>query len=120
MCSGAIGLAHPIPKKVTYGASNQKFGAGSLYDILWDGRLNHRVEVETGVMEEGRCAKIMQDFFRQSRERKKKPNDWKQDKICKQKCKSQGTCTFIMEDNFCFPEEQFRSLFLWFFFFLSC
>ena len=69
MCSGAIGLAR-IPK-VIYGASNQKFGgAGSLYDILRDERLNHRVEVETGVMEE-ECAKIMQDFFRQSRERKK-------------------------------------------------
>ena len=65
MCSGAIGLAR-IPK-VIYGASNQKFGgAGSLYDILRDERLNHRVEVETGVMEE-ECAKIMQDFFRQSR-----------------------------------------------------
>lgn len=95
MCSGAIGLAR-IPK-VIYGASNQKFGgAGSLYDILRDERLNHRVEVETGVMEE-ECAKIMQDFFRQSRERKKKPNDWlnwKQGKICKQKCKSKGTCIF--------------------------
>ena len=62
MCSGAIGLAR-IPK-VIYG------GAGSLYDILRDERLNHRVEVETGVMEAD-CAKIMQDFFRQSRERKK-------------------------------------------------
>ena len=45
-------------------------GAGSLYDILRDERLNHRVEVETGIMEVD-CAKIMQDFFRQSRERKK-------------------------------------------------
>ena len=69
MCSGAIGLAR-IPK-VIYGACNQKFGgAGSLYDILRDERLNHRVEVETGIMEVD-CAKIMQDFFRQSRERKK-------------------------------------------------
>ena len=60
MCSGAIGLAR-IPK-VIYGACNQKFGgAGSLYDILRDERLNHRVEVETGVMEAD-CAKIMQDF----------------------------------------------------------
>ena len=47
MCSGAIGLAR-IPQ-VIYGATNQKFGgAGSLYDILTDVRLNHRVEVETG------------------------------------------------------------------------
>ena len=95
MCSGAIGLAR-IPK-VIYGASNQKFGgAGSLYDILRDERLNHRVEVETGVMEE-ECAKIMQDFSVRVVNAKKKPNDWlnwKQGKRCKQKCKSKGTCTF--------------------------
>ena len=69
MSSGAIVLARI--HKVIYAARNQKFGgAGSLYDILRDQSLNHRVEVETGVMEE-ECAKIMQDFFRQSRERKK-------------------------------------------------
>lgn len=69
MCSGAIGLAR-IPN-VIYGAPNQKFGgAGSLYDILTDERLNHRVEVETGLLAE-ECAAIMQDFFRQGRERKK-------------------------------------------------
>ncbi|HFI0216651.1 TPA: tRNA adenosine(34) deaminase TadA [Streptococcus suis] len=69
MCSGAIGLAR-IPQ-VVYGAANQKFGAaGSLYDILTDQRLNHRVEVETGVLEEA-CAQIMQDFFRQRREKQK-------------------------------------------------
>ena len=69
MCSGAIGLAR-IPQ-VVYGATNQKFGgAGSLYDILSDERLNHRVEVETGVLEED-CAELMKVFFRQGRERKK-------------------------------------------------
>ena len=55
-------------------ATNQKFGgAGSLYDILADERLNHRVEVETGILE-AECAAIMQTFFRQGRERKNKPN----------------------------------------------
>ncbi|AUA20000.1 tRNA adenosine(34) deaminase TadA [Streptococcus suis] len=69
MCSGAIGLAR-IPQ-VIYGATNKKFGAaGSLYDILTDERLNHRVEVEKGILEES-CAKIMQDFFRQRREKQK-------------------------------------------------
>ena len=69
MCSGAIGLAR-IPQ-VIYGAANQKFGgAGSLYAILTDERLNHRVEVETGVLE-AECAAIMQTFFRQGRQRKK-------------------------------------------------
>lgn len=67
MCSGAIGLAR-IPK-VIYGAKNQKFGAaGSLYDILTDQRLNHRVEVESGILEE-ECATIMQDFFRKRRKK---------------------------------------------------
>ena len=67
MCSGAIGLAR-IPH-VVYGAANQKFGAaGSLYDILTDERLNHRVEVETGVLQE-ECAQIMQDFFRNRRQK---------------------------------------------------
>ncbi|BDD39600.1 tRNA adenosine(34) deaminase TadA [Streptococcus ruminantium] len=69
MCSGAIGLAR-IPH-VVYGANNQKFGAaGSLYDILTDTRLNHRVEVERGILED-ECAQIMQDFFRQRREKQK-------------------------------------------------
>lgn len=67
MCSGAIGLAR-IPK-VIYGAKNQKFGAaGSLYDILTDERLNHRVEVESGLLEE-ECAAIMQNFFRNHRKK---------------------------------------------------
>lgn len=70
MCSGAIGLAR-IPR-VVYGATNQKFGgAGSLYNILTDERLNHRVEVERGILEE-ECAAVMQSFFRIGRERKKK------------------------------------------------
>lgn len=69
MCSGAIGLAR-IPH-VVYGATNQKFGAaGSLYDILTDGRLNHRVAVESGILEEA-CAHIMQDFFRKRRAKEK-------------------------------------------------
>lgn len=69
MCSGAIGLAR-IPRLV-YGATNAKFGgAGSLYDILTDERLNHRVTVETGILEED-CASLMQDFFRNRRKIKK-------------------------------------------------
>ncbi|MFC3928166.1 tRNA adenosine(34) deaminase TadA [Streptococcus caprae] len=69
MCSGAIGLAR-LPQ-VIYGAKNPKFGAaGSLYNILTDERLNHRVQVETGILEED-CAQIMQDFFRLGRAKKK-------------------------------------------------
>lgn len=67
MCSGAIGLAR-IPS-VIYGAPNQKFGAGgSLYNILQDERLNHRVEVTSGLLAE-ECADIMQTFFRARRQK---------------------------------------------------
>ncbi|MGT2933766.1 tRNA adenosine(34) deaminase TadA [Streptococcus catagoni] len=69
MCSGAIGLAR-IPH-VVFGATNQKFGgAGSLYQILTDERLNHRVLLESGLLAD-ECAAIMQEFFRQSRQKKK-------------------------------------------------
>ena len=67
MCSGAIGLAR-IPQ-VIYGAKNQKFGAaGSLYDILTDERLNHRVDLESGILE-AECAQMMQGFFRKRRQK---------------------------------------------------
>lgn len=66
MCCGAIGLAR-IPQ-VIYGADNPKFGAAnSLYHILNDERLNHRVTVESGILER-ECADLMQSFFRQRRE----------------------------------------------------
>ncbi|MEG3310368.1 tRNA adenosine(34) deaminase TadA [Streptococcus sp. SS-4456] len=69
MCSGAIGLAR-IPR-VIFGGKNQKFGAaGSLYDILTDERLNHRVIVESGILEET-CIEMMQEFFRKRRKQKK-------------------------------------------------
>ena len=38
------------------------------YDILTDERLNHRVEVESGLLEE-ECAAIMQNFFRNRRKK---------------------------------------------------
>lgn len=67
MCSGAISLAR-LPQ-VIFGATNPKFGgAVSLYQILEDERLNHRVQVESGILEE-ECAGIMQEFFRNRRKK---------------------------------------------------
>lgn len=67
MCAGAIGLAR-IPQ-VYFGATNPKFGGTvSLYQILEDKRLNHRVQVESGILED-ECAKIMQDFFKNRRKK---------------------------------------------------
>ena len=61
MCAGAI-LAARLPV-VVFGAWDEKAGAsGSLYDVLRDRRLNHRVEVFAGV-EEVECSRILLDFF---------------------------------------------------------
>lgn len=61
MCAGAIVLAR-IPE-VVFGARDPKAGAGgSLMNIMQDSRLNHRVNITAGVMEE-KCGAILRDFF---------------------------------------------------------
>ena len=61
MCAGAI-LAARVPT-VVFGAWDEKAGAvGSVYDVLRDRRLNHRVEVFAGV-NEAECALLLTDFF---------------------------------------------------------
>ena len=61
MCAGAI-LAARIPR-VIFGAWDDKAGAaGSVYDILRDGRLNHTAEVVAGVEAEA-CAEQLRAFF---------------------------------------------------------
>jgi tRNA(adenine34) deaminase len=65
MCAGAI-LNARIPR-VVFGAWDEKAGAvGSVYDLLRDRRLNHRVEVVAGVEAEA-CAALLTDFFEQRR-----------------------------------------------------
>jgi tRNA(adenine34) deaminase len=61
MCAGAI-VAARIPT-VVFGAWDEKAGAvGSIYDVLRDRRLNHRVEVYAGV-EADAASKLLRDFF---------------------------------------------------------
>jgi len=61
MCAGAIVLAR-IPRLV-FGACDPKAGAcGTLYNIVNDARLNHRVETTSGALGE-RCGAILKDFF---------------------------------------------------------
>jgi tRNA(adenine34) deaminase len=73
MCAGAIVLARI--DELIYGASDPKTGAcGSLYDIVEDERLNHRVHVRRGMMEQT-CSQMIRDFFaalRQTRVRRRK------------------------------------------------
>lgn len=67
MCMGAIVQAR-VPRLV-FGAMDPKAGAcGSLYDISADARLNHRVEVTTGVMEE-EASVLLKEFFKRLRQR---------------------------------------------------
>jgi len=61
MCAGALVLARV--KRLVFGAVDPKAGAvGSLYDIARDPRLNHRVEVTSGVLDE-ECASLLRAFF---------------------------------------------------------
>ncbi len=61
MCAGAIVLAR-IPTLV-FGAHDPKAGAcGTLYNIVQDARLNHRVELTKGILEP-KCAALLKEFF---------------------------------------------------------
>lgn len=65
MCAGALVLARI--DRLVYGCADPKAGAcGSLYNIVQDERLNHRVQVQTGVLED-QCSSLLQDFFRKRR-----------------------------------------------------
>lgn len=65
MCAGALVMART--KRLVYGASDPKAGAaGSLMNIVQDPRLNHRLEVTGGVLEE-ECRELLKDFFRERR-----------------------------------------------------
>jgi tRNA(adenine34) deaminase len=65
MCAGAAVAARV--DRLVYGAADPREGAaGSLWDVLRDRRLSHRVEVIGGVLEE-ECARLLRDFFGQLR-----------------------------------------------------
>lgn len=65
MCAGAIVLAR-LPR-VVFGASDPKAGAaGSIDDLLDDPRLNHRVDVTSGVLAD-ECGDLLRAFFRTRR-----------------------------------------------------
>lgn len=65
MCAGALVLAR-LPMLV-FGATDPKAGAvGSLMDIARDDRLNHRVEVVSGIREQ-ECGDLLRRFFHRQR-----------------------------------------------------
>jgi len=61
MCAGAMVLARL--HRLVYGASDPKAGAvNSLMNLVSDERLNHQVEVESGILAE-ECGDLLRDFF---------------------------------------------------------
>jgi tRNA(adenine34) deaminase len=65
MCAGV--MINARLGRLVYGCRDTKGGAvDSLYAILSDKRLNHQVEVVSGVLEE-ECADILRRFFRERR-----------------------------------------------------
>ena len=65
MCAGAIVLARL--DRLVFGAADPKAGfAGSLGDLVRDPRLNHRVEVEEGLLAD-ESAELLRAFFRERR-----------------------------------------------------
>lgn len=69
MCSGAI--INSRIKRVIYAAPDPKAGAvDSLYHLLQDERLNHQVEVKSGVLAT-ECGDMLRHFFRMIRKKRK-------------------------------------------------
>jgi tRNA(adenine34) deaminase len=65
MCAGA--MIHARLVRLVFGAPDPKAGsAGSIYNVLTDPRLNHRVQVVSGIRED-ECAGILRQFFEKRR-----------------------------------------------------
>jgi len=61
MCAGAI--MHARITRLVFGTPDAKAGAaGSIYNVLTDPRLNHRVDVVSGIREDA-CAALLREFF---------------------------------------------------------
>ena len=71
MCAGAI--VQSRMRRVIIGSMNPKAGcAGSVLNLLQMQQFNHQVEITRGVLEET-CSSMLSAFFRELRQRKKKP-----------------------------------------------
>lgn len=66
MCAGAI--VNSRMQRVVFGAHDPKAGAcGTLYNLVQDSRLNHRAELESGVLGDD-AGQLLKSFFRECRE----------------------------------------------------
>jgi tRNA(adenine34) deaminase len=66
MCAGA--MTHARVNRLVYGASDPKAGGVvSCYQVGRDGRLNHQLNVEGGVLAQ-ECAALLTSFFKKKRD----------------------------------------------------
>ena len=71
MCAGAI--THARIRRLIYGAEDAKAGAvHSMLQVLNHPKLNHQVEVTSGVLA-ARCMDLLQTFFRGRRDAETRP-----------------------------------------------
>ncbi len=69
LCAGA--LVHARIKRLVYGAGDYKTGAaGSVFDLVRSDKLNHQIEVTSGIYAE-QCATKISNFFKRRRKEKK-------------------------------------------------
>ena len=72
MCAGAAVLSRI--KTIVYGADDPKFGAcGSIFNVPAEKKLNHRIEIVSGVLSD-EISEMMIQFFKQIRLQKDKIN----------------------------------------------
>jgi tRNA(adenine34) deaminase len=61
MCAGA--MVHARVKRLVFGAADPRVGAvGSVFNIAQHAALNHRLEVESGILAD-QCGNLLRDFF---------------------------------------------------------
>jgi len=65
MCAGL--LVHSRINRIVYASSDEKTGAaGSVFNLVQNSRLNHIIDVESGLMQE-ECATLLSGFFKRRR-----------------------------------------------------
>lgn len=73
MCAGA--LIQSRINKLYIGTQDKKTGAcGSVLNLLEDYTFNHKVQVESGILQ-SECEKILKEFFKELRDKKSKKED---------------------------------------------
>lgn len=67
MCAGAMVLGRV--KRLVYGADDPKTGAaGSVFNIVNNKKLNHKIAVKKGVLE-NECSGLLKEFFKKKRKK---------------------------------------------------